>query len=457
VISRLPIRVRVTAAFAVAMALVLAGSGLFLYLRLASHLATAVDDELRVRAEDLRTLVESGRSSLTGDVDARLVEQGESYAEVLTADGRVVDATPPIGRTPLLSRDEVRAAQAKPLFAGRAAVPGLDERSRLLATSVRADGRRLVLVVGATLQDRAETLAGFRTELVIAGPIALILASGAGYLLAGVSLRQVERMRRRASAISAERPGTRLPVPPTGDELELLGETLNQMLERLEGALQRERTFVADAAHELRTPLASLRAELELALRQAATPQELRDAVGRSSLEVERLSQLAEDLLVIARSEDGGLALRLEDLSIADVFAFVVARFSWRAAELGKTVRAQQTELRVRGDRLRLEQALGNLVDNGLRHGGRSVELDADVVDGEVELHVRDDGRGFPAAFLDQAFERFTRPDSARGSGGSGLGLAIVRTIAEAHGGTAQAANRPDATDVWLTLRRRGS
>ena len=147
-----------------------------------------------------------------------------------------------------------------------------------------------------------------RDELLIAGPIALLLATLAGYGLAGLALRPVESMRRRAAAISAERPGERLPVPQTGDEVERLGETLNEMLARLEAALLREREFVADAGHELRTPLALLRTELELALRHGEGVDELRQALRRSSEEVDRLAQLAEDLLLIARADQGQLA-----------------------------------------------------------------------------------------------------------------------------------------------------
>src|SRR5262249_51511614 len=149
---------------------------------------------------------------------------------------------------------------------------------------------------------------------LIAGPVALLLASLAGYLLAGVALRPVEAMRRRAAEISAETPGERLPVPATSDELERLGETLNEMLERLEDALRREREFVADAGHELRTPLALLRTELELALRHAESPDELRAAVRRSAAEVDRLAQLSEDLLLLARTEHGELPLNVETL-----------------------------------------------------------------------------------------------------------------------------------------------
>ena len=452
--SRWPIRLRVTAAFALAMAAVLAASGWFLYARLGSHLETALNHELQVRAQDLSALVRQPGASLASDAGGSLVERGESYAQLLDARGRVLDATPPLGHDAVAGRATVRAAGTGPTFADLPSVPGLDEPSRVLAVPVERSGQKLVLVVGATKQDRAETLASFRDELLIAGPIALILASLVGYLLAGLSLRQVESMRRRAAAISADTPGERLPVPPTGDELERLGTTLNEMLARLEAALERERDFVADAGHELRTPLALLRTELELALRQAKTPEELRAAVSVSSQEVERLAQLAEDLLLIARADRGKLALKLETLDPGELLGSVATRFQWRAEETSRPL-TRETEHGppIRGDRLRLEQAIGNLVDNALRHGQGRVRLAVGTSNGHVELHVRDEGEGFPAEFLDAAFDRFTRPQPGRGRGGSGLGLSIVRAIAEAHGGTAEAANSPaGGADVWLAL-----
>jgi len=312
-----------------------------------------------------------------------------------------------------------------------------------------------VLVVGLTSQDRAETLSSLRYELLIAGPIALVLASVAGYLLAGLALRPVESMRRRAAAIGAETPGERLPVPDTGDELERLGNTLNDMLERLEAALQRERGFVADAGHELRTPLALLRTELELALRHGESFEDMRQAVVRSSEEVDRLAQLAEDLLLIARSDQGRLPLRLETLESSELLASTANRFEWRGHEAGRDVRVRSggTSSRVTGDRLRLEQALANLVDNALRYGDGEVRLAASQVNGVVELHVTDEGGGFPPDFIEHAFERFSRADQARSRGGTGLGLSIVRVIAEAHGGTAHAANADGGgADVWVAL-----
>jgi len=452
--SRLPIRLRVTGAFALAMALVLAGSGLYLYVHLSSHLATSLDRDLRLRAQDLAALVSQPQMSLAKDNSGRFIERGESYVQLLTPQGRVLDATRPLGRTPLLSHAELRRAARRPIYVDKPSVPGLNEGSRLLATRVTGSAGPTVLVVGTTQQNNVETLANFRDELLIAGPIALLLASGVGYLLAGMSLRQVESMRRRAAAVSGETPGERLPVPPTGDEVQRLGETLNEMLDRLESALEHERDFVADAGHELRTPLAVLRTELELALRQARTADELRAALRRSSHEADRLAQLAEDLLLTARADRGRLPLRIEHVEVEALFDSIRSRFEWRATELGKTMECTSVNgLVVQADRMRLEQALGNLVDNALRYGGDDVTLQAERHVRRIELHVRDSGRGLPAEFLPRAFERFTRADTARSRGGSGLGLSIVKTIAESHAGTANIANTgTGGADAWISI-----
>jgi heavy metal sensor kinase len=450
----LPIRFRVTAAFALAMALVLAALGWFLYARLESHLATSLDTALKVRADDLGALVRQPGATLAGEESSRLIERGESFAQLVDGRGRVLDATRPLGTTALLRPGELHAAASGPVYTNRASVPGLDESSRLLATPVQREGRPLVLVVGATRSNDAETLASFRDELLIAGPVALLLASLAGYFLAGLSLRQVESMRRRAAEISADTPGERLPVPATRDEVERLGSTLNEMLARLEAGLQRERDFVADAGHELRTPLALLRTELELALRHGGSAEELRAALGASLQEVDRLAQLADDLLLIARYDRGRLQLRLERLDAHELLTSVVRRFQLRADEVTRPLTSDAPAgLTLQGDRLRLEQALGNLVDNALRYGDGRVRLTATAIDGRVQLEVEDEGAGFGDAFLERAFDRFSR--AGRDGGGAGLGLSIVRVIAEAHGGSVDAQNAPaGGAHVRLSLPR---
>ena len=324
----------------------------------------------------------------------------------------------------------------------------------MLARTVPAGGRRAIVVVGESLEQRRTALDGLHTLLALGGPLALLVASLAGYAVAAAALRPVERMRRRAAALTAAQAEGELPVPPSRDEIARLGDTLNAMLARLHAALVRERAFVSDASHELRTPLAILRTELELALRGHRTREELDAAVRSAAEETERLNRLAEDLLVVARSDSAGLPVRAAELEAGALLEGVAGRFTARARAEQRVLRAQtNTGVRLRADGARLEQALANMVDNALQHGRGDVELSAERANGNVELHVRDRGPGFPPAFLPDAFERFSRADEARSGGGTGLGLAIAAAVATAHGGTARAANRDGGgADVWLEL-----
>jgi two-component system OmpR family sensor kinase len=443
-LARRPIRLRLTLAFAAAMAVLLAAMGLFLYVRLSASLDRTIDQSLRGRAGDIAALVRQG--------GPHLAERNESLAQVLQPDGVVVDATPGLGK-PLLTAGELSRASAAPVDVESRGVPGSDEPARLRAVPVSTQRGRLIVVVGNSLEDRGEALGGLLVALLIGGPIALLLASVAGYALAAAALRPAESMRRGADAVSASEPGRRLPLPPANDEIRRLGETLNGMLARLESALARERRFVADASHELRTPLAALRTELELALRRERTPDELEAAVRSAAEEAERLSQLADDLLVLARSQDGKLPVRRERLTAEELLAGVKRRFESRAVAAGRPLDAEAEEgLELSIDRLRAEQALGNLVENALRHGDGAIRLEAHRENGLVELHVLDQGRGFDPALLEHAFEPFSRGDQARTGSGTGLGLAIVDVIARAHGGAAHAANRDHGADVWLEL-----
>lgn len=453
--SRLPVRVRVTLAFAAVMAVVLGATGVFVYVRLAAELDATIEQGLRSRAADVSALIQQADSGLARSGRSPLTEGGENLAQILNASGRVVDSTPAVRSTVLLTAPQLRGALRGTITVERT-LPGEEEPVRLLATPVRAQDQELVVIVGAQLEDRDDALQNLGRLLLLGGPIALVLASVAGYGAAAAALRPVERMRRRAAEIEAVDPGARLPVPPARDEIRRLGETLNLMLERLEAAFARERTFVSDASHELRTPLGILKTELELALRGRRTEEELREAIRSAAEETDRLVRLAEDLLVIARSDKGRLPIRHSEIDVAGMMRAVRERFLGRAEEQAAEIDvAVQDGLVAVADLLRLEQALGNLVDNALRHGGKRVELAAASSGDALELHVRDDGPGFPADFIDSAFERFTRADAARGRGGAGLGLAIVAVIARAHGGTVGARNRSGGgADVWLALPR---
>jgi heavy metal sensor kinase len=453
---RLPIRLRLTLVFAFAMAVVLAGVGWLVYAHVASDLKGSLDQQLRSRAQDVSALVRrDGSLESTGGA---LVEHGESFAELLAPNGTVLDATNPIGGVALLAQGELARAQRQPIFVDSDSVPGLNEKARMLGLPVRRGHERLVLVVGTTKENNAETLQSVLNAFLIGGPLALLLASLAGYALAGAALRPIEAMRRRAADISASSLDDRLPVPDSQDEVSRLGETLNQMLTRIADGLARERRFVADASHELRTPLALLKTELELALRRARSREELEAAIRAAAEDTERLSRIADDLLLLARAEQGRVPIKREPVDVSDVLEAVADRFRPRAELEGRSVSVDQGDpLVVSADRLLLEQALGNLVDNAFHHGAGEVRLSAARRNGSAELHVIDSGNGFPAGFLHRAFEPFSRPQKADAEG-SGLGLAIVQTIADAHDGVARAANADrGGADVWITLALDGS
>jgi two-component system OmpR family sensor kinase len=453
-VSRVSLRLRIALAFALAMAFLLASVGTFLYIRLAADLSRSLDLELHQRAQDLSAVVSAPGARLDDLAATGLVERGESFAQVQRYDGQVLESTSSLGGQPLLRPRELARVRHRAVALDRSGVHGLDEPARLLAIPVGGTRRPAVLTVGATLQNRAEALDSLRNQLFIGGPVTLLAASIGGYLLAGAALRPVEAMRQRAATISASGPGQRLPLPHTRDELARLGATLNDMLARLEASVDRERNFVADASHELRTPLALLKTELELALRHPRPATELQAAIESAMEETDRLARLADDLLLIARADQGRLPVHLQHLNLRDVITRVTATFAARAATQHRSLSVDvDGEAAVTGDPLRLEQALRNLLDNAFVHGTGAIQMRVNSRTDTVELHVTDEGPGFPVDYLPHAFERFSRSDTARSSGSTGLGLSIVAAIAEAHNGTAHAANRTTSgADLWLTL-----
>jgi signal transduction histidine kinase len=225
------------------------------------------------------------------------------------------------------------------------------------------------------------------------------------------------------------------------------------MLDRVEHAVKRERSFVADASHELRAPLALVRTEVDLALDLPRSAEELQTALRSIGEEADRLSQLADDLLLLARLDEGELPLRKEPLDVHDVLHDVAERFGRRAADDGRRIAVDAPGLGVEADRVRLEQALVNIVENALRHGAGTITLTASSEADSVEIHIADEGAGFDDGVADTAFERFTRGDQARSSGGAGLGLAIVEAIVTAHKGTvALSTDTARGADVVLTF-----
>ena len=439
--SRVPVRVRLTAAFAVAMTLVLAGAGLFVYERLRSDLDESVTAGLTARADAVR----AAHSATAGAAG----ESEEGFAQRLAADGRVLAGVGGV-RGSALTPAELRRAQAsEDGIVVERRVPGVEGTTRILATP--GEGTEVV-AVGQSLLDRDDALANLVRSFALGGPIAIIIASVLGYALAAAGLRPVEAMRRRAREVSLSRADERLPLPAARDEIYRLGETLNEMLDRLGRSFERERRFVADASHELRTPVAVIKAELEGALRAGGHDPQVREALVASVEECDHLAQLAEDLLILARSSAGELPVQPEPLDVREQLDRVARRFGDRAGERGRRIRVDADgEQSVYADELCLRQALGNLVDNALRYGGGEIVLRSRRAGAGLQLEVSDAGEGFSPEFAERAFERFARGDLARIRDGAGLGLSIVRAIAEAHHGRAELVPGPGATvRVWL-------
>jgi signal transduction histidine kinase len=448
-LSRLPIRLRLTLPFAVGMAIVLAAVGFFIDQRVGNALLGSVDQSLRVQAEEVATHADRAQAPDRDRADAPQV------AQILRADGSVAQSTPS-GLAPLLSPAQVTSVAAGARRSHSGSIRGLNGDWRALAVPAKVGGSAGVVVIARSLEQRDEALDRLLNEFLIGGPAALLLAILAGYGVAAAALRPVEAMRRRAAAITASTPGQRLPVPPSRDELARLAETLNDMLTRLEAALEHERRFVDDASHELRTPLALLKTELELALRHPRSREELEQTLQSAAEDTDRLVRLAEDLLLVARFDQGQLPIRPERLSARSVLERAADRFASRAAEHGRPLTFRgDDDAYVDADPVRLDQATGNLVDNALVHGAGPVVLEATAEDGEVALHVLDSGPGLPEHFSGRALDRFSRAAEARSVGGAGLGLAIVDLIARRHGGRVELRNRDGGgADVAIVLPR---
>ena len=434
----LPLRVRLALVAATLVVAIVAVLGAFVYVQMEGDLTASVDDGLAERAQELVAEPPKGStieiaSSDIGDVFAAITDR--DGGDWVASDGFPEAVT--VSRLPadLPSNWEMTVPSDEEPMAVR------------LYASAMSDGR--IVITGVAFDDQRATLDSLRLDLLLALPVAGLLALLVGWFVGGAALRPVERMRAEAAAISASEPERRLPVPATRDELAALGLSLNSMLDRLQAALERERRLVDDASHELRTPLANLKAELDLALRRARTQPELEAALRSAADESDRLSRLAADLLVLARAERGRLPVQTENVDVAALAGEAIAAFAGRATAEGVSLTCDVAGgTRARVDEARLRQALDNLLDNAIRNAppGGSVAIVGETGAGELRLGVADTGPGFRDDFLEAAFEPFSRADAgrSRNDGGAGLGLAIVRAIAESHGGSVVARNLPE-------------
>jgi len=364
-------------------------------------------------------------------------------AEIVSPTGEVLGLSGRVEFRP--TRAEERSVESGPLFLD-SRVSGSPGPFRLLVERPMA-GESWLVVVGRELTRTNDAVGHARNDLLLAsGP--LILGAGLlAFLVAVAALRPVEAIRRQIEAISSQDLAARLRIPRTHDEIAALGETMDRLLGRLQRALSDQRRLVSDAGHELRTPLAVLQAELELASQPGRSHDELVEAVGAAAEETGRVARLAEGLLLLAEIDEGHLAVRLEPTSLRELGAASLEAFRPRAETQGVHLGldAGEGSLVVDIDPFRMRQVLDNLLDNALAVSPRGSGITLSITSSRslVEVEVRDEGPGFAEDFLPHAFERFTRPDDARSraGGGAGLGLAIVQAIAEAHGGHAEAGN----------------
>lgn len=447
----MPLRLRLALLFAAGAVVLIAGGGFLLTSVLSAGLTSSVAATLQTRAAALeQTLPDSsGPGHHDGAASRRArnerARDEESVSQVVTAAGAIRFPAGDGASKPLLTPSQLAAARRRPIQV-RHTIPG--EEPFLLLAQPLAGTKGSVLVVGASLDLVDQSVGRVVLALAVGGPVAVVLAGLGAWFLAGAALAPVERMRRQADEISERDTDASLVVPATRDEVAALARTLNQLLARLQGALGRQRGFVASAGHELRTPLAVLRAELELANREGRSRGELALAVASAAEETERLVRLAEDLLLLARSDESTPLERVAPHDLVPVAARSLDAFAERAVSAGVelSLRAPAPAV-VALDESRARQIIDNLVDNAIRFApaGTAVDVSVTCSGDQARLQVGDRGPGFPADFLPHAFERFRRPgsDRSRDHGGAGLGLSIVQALALAHHGRAEAANRP--------------
>ena len=444
---RRSLRARLTLITSAGLALALAAAAVLLANALRASLISGLDDSARQGAVTVATLIDQDR--LPNPVP---VAPGTLTIQVLDAQGRIIDVSPGADRlVPMLPPAQAQAA-ARTGQARMLAGPPLGMPSLLRVVAVGASDHQVV-IAAISYASASDSLATLAKALVIGTPLLFGLLALAIWLVTGYTLRPIAELRRGAAEVTETGVPRDLPVPPARDEVRSLAVTLNDMLARLADAQQRQRDLVSDTAHELRSPIASIRAQLEVALDHPDGldwPETARD-VHADTL---RLARLTEDLLLLARLDGQPLRRRPTDLSaVCESVAarYTAARVPVRADAVQANTGLANTGLAntglantgapcvVAGDPDALSRLLVNLLDNAVRHAASQVCVSVHGDDGWAVLVVSDDGPGIPAEDTERAFGRFSRLDDARsrtGEQGAGLGLAIVRSTAEAHGGS---------------------
>jgi heavy metal sensor kinase len=378
------------------------------------------------------------------------------YFEMLTPWGRPRSAPPPSPPLPISPKALESAMHGVPTFEtlkGPGPYP-----VRVLIMPVRTAGQVTnVVQVGISLENMYSTLRRFVLIMAMVFPLGLLLAGGGGWLLARRALSPVDHMTRAAQRISGEHLTERLLETGTGDELDRLAKTLNEMLTRLDESFRQVRQFSADASHELQTPLTILKGEIEVGLRSERTPKEYQQVLTSSLEEIERISRLVEGLLLLARADTGVLRMAHQPVALHELVAEVTAQMQKMANKQGITLHLEDlAPVTISGDREQLQRLLLNLIDNAIKYtpAGGSVSLSLHAEDVQAQISVTDTGIGLSEAEQAQIFTRFYRAAAARSQsgGGAGLGLCLAQSIAHAHGGKIQVRSKPGQGSTFTVV-----
>jgi heavy metal sensor kinase len=441
------IRFRLTAWYAGLLTCVMVLFGIFIYFTLDQFLERNLRDSLRKQAQTigetlLRELAQNGDDYVVGEIDehfapritGQFIRVTRSNGSVLYQSGTPHNREFDPASVSLQRPDAFKLLREEHLANGR----------ELLIYSLPffdAVGDKYLIETGAPYEQLERVLHGLVLSLVIAFPVILAVAIGGGYFFMRKALTPLDEIVTTAEKITSRNLNERVPVPATGDELEKLSLSLNRMMARLEESFHHINRFSADAAHEIRTPLAIIRGELENALQVPGISNDLRETLASALEEAERLSRIAEQLLEMSRLEAGETLIEQTLFDLTEMTKSTVEQMRLLAEE--KAVRLKfegQQEVQIDGDPIRLKQIVVNLVDNAIKYtaSGGSVYVSTFPVDGKAVLEVADTGIGIPEDSLHQVFNRFYRVDKARSRqlGGTGLGLAIVKSICTAYGGT---------------------
>ena len=448
-----PIVTRLVLAVAATMAVVLVLAGAFVYWRVEFALNRQLDQDLDAYHAEVT------RSLSAGETPAAETP-GQSY-QVYDRRGRVIGGDAPTRLVDVETVTTLGAGESVRQDVG-SMLPPAARPYRVITSQVRTPTGVVVASSAISRRKHDEALRELLVQLAIADLATLVAASLVGYGVARAALRPVERYRQAAEQAGG---APVLPVDPhRDDEITRLGHTLNALLARISAANERERQFLADTSHELRSPLSVMRTELEMALLRPRPPDEAKAALESLRDQVERLIAVANALLDLEEVRAGDVVPG-EPVDVGELITEVADRYHARAAALGRRIETEatvgerretsSTEELVGGNRHWLEVALGNLVSNALRHGEGTVTVSADRDDERVRLTVSDEGPGFAPEFVEKAFDRFTRAEASRTGPGTGLGLSLVQAVAEAHGGSARITGSSVTLDLPAKLSAR--